>query len=869
MKKKAGRAVKVKLFVTPHRKGERSPHASSNETTPSNHSPLLKGGKGGSNPSQPSPNSLSAHQISSPKVKVLVSADRRRRPAQPTAILDEPDWDEEDWDEEPTVKFLVAPKQPLIHRGCLSALLLSGFWLAIASLLTGSGWVAIQLIINPGSVGWLSWMLPEWNRTPLVSDSAPRSLSDIRDSLAKDGLTLGSQITLESDHLLFPVLDTQGSCADIEAIATSSPTCHQIVELRVYKVYRDSTRNPILSLADHLAVRGPEEFFVVAPLVSSVRDSQGSSRSLPFTDLHVIPGQAPAGTGNWLQLEGHWQRGSNRLVYGQVVYYDAKQSRLNLLSQWTSPAGEVAAWRAVTSDQQPDLVINQAVGLEPSFQVYQVKFLSASLSPVQLTEISLTALDLNNSTYKNGMTLARSGLWSPALRLLNTAKARSQGRSNGWSEMAQAQLDVVALHAQVTAKQAEHSWASPGQKITAQLIDGRWTDALTSLQAASREGFDVTRLLRDQSGSLWRRINAALQVNSAQTDVQAWGMLVVAMQQSRSAAIAWLQAQLERSGRLPSQNTILDPHLQQSLGLLNNLTAARSSDHPSRLIGSVDRLSSINSSDWLSPEGRSSWQVAEGQAWYRVQVTSFHDGQQWRRSPFSDIRLSAIDAAYQLWGLLGLGSDPQLQIMVWTADGTSQTLQATVKAARYSNGAIQLLAIAEDVAFSSAPVAPLAMTSTTIHWLEPGHTTTLAMLHEEQPAWVNVMLPALWQEFQQMNYAVPVSTAQPETRLETVGEWAVQLIDLTGNNQPEAILLFQPSVGDDAETNFDSTASPEARTIIFSDLGDIIYSDIGAESGQSIVAIADLGDNGTPALIIGNSDDYRLRRWSIQNQRFE
>jgi hypothetical protein len=64
--------------------------------------------------------------------------------------------------------------------------------------------------------------------------------------------------------------------------------------------------------------------------------------------------------------------------------------------------------------------------------VYQVKPANSFLNPIQLEEISLKALELNNSAYQNAVSIARSGLWTPAfewLQLLKTASRKNAGSS--------------------------------------------------------------------------------------------------------------------------------------------------------------------------------------------------------------------------------------------------------------------------------------------------------------------------------------------------------------------------------------------------------------------------------------------------------
>jgi hypothetical protein len=791
------------------------------------------------------------------------------------------------------IKILVS-SQPSLRSKLSCLVMVTMLWLTVAGAIAGGGWLAIQLIINPGAVSWLSGIFPQWNDKPLTGQDTPQTLSEIQANAAERGLTLGEAIALTSgtqsasDDLLMPVLARSEQCGGIGATPApvslaSSMGCERIVELRVYRHFGSQWLKPSFLLIDRLAVTGPAEFFVVAPLVLSPKDSQGSSQSLPFTQVSAIPGNPPADGGVWLQLSGEWQRGSVNVVYGQVVRYDLVRSRLDLLLPWTSPAEEVAQWQEVTGGNAAELVVNQTLGLEPGFQVYQVNRGS-------LEEISLAKPALDSRTYQQGIVLAQNGLWSPALRLLQRVKQRHQGKTPGWSASAQAQMDLVALHAQFTQAQAQQDWASPSQQITAKLVDGQWQEALRLLQVALQDGHDMTRLLQDGSGRLWKRVGIALQVNHNQPEVQAWGMLMLTAQRGRAAAIAWLQQQLQQIGAVPTSANALDSRIQDVLGLLNYVSTSPTNSHTSRFIGAVERISTVNPRDWLRPQS-DALTLEEEQVWYRVQVSSFHDGQNWRRSPFRNLNLSPIDTAHQLWALLGLAHEPQIQIMAWTAAVQSQSIAATVRGVSFQNGTLQLL-LAGDPLPDALSSRPLATTAATFHWLEPTRTLTLAELHQQQPTWTTVVLPVLWQELQQIEQLTRVAEVPPETMLQSIGSWSVQFMDVTGNNQPEGIMIVQPSSLSNSLTNakestvslpanassdtssdasFNETDSADSRTMIFSDQGDLIYSD-AHESERSLLGIAELADNrlpGLPVLIVRDSQSYRFRRWSSQHQRFE
>jgi hypothetical protein len=765
----------------------------------------------------------------------------------------------------PAVKMLISSKQHR-HNGWKARLTGVALLLVTIALVMQGSWVAVQLIVNPGSVSWLGWLLPEWNLIPL---SRYQTLHEIQTEAIQQGLTaLDLQMALSKDERLVAIFAPQHHCS--ETSDATAATCRQLIELRVYRrlpANQDRSRAPALEVVDRLAIVSPRETAVLAPLLSQPGTSPGNSRSLPLDTVSAMQG---ATSGIWLDLSGNWFRGGDRIAYGQLVRYDSKQHRLYGSIQWTSPTGVSPVWQQITGSAAPELVVNETVGLEPDFRIYQVRSVSHRASgnaaatqgsnPIQLEAIALTSAALQNQTYENGLTLARHGLWTSALQLMQ----ETQRWSSDWPATAQAQLDLVAFHAAITKEQADRTWANPNQALAANLLDGRWTKALQLLHSALKDGYEINDLLTADVDRLWDRVRAALSIRPQQPDVQAWGTLILFARQGRAAAIAWLQQQNPMVAAIDSPNAApLDARLQQVLDLLNQTLL--STEHSSRIIGTVTPIANPNPADWLQPS-TAPLRLADQQTWYRIQVDSFYDGARWRRSPFTDLNPPAIGRAQQLWNLLGLSNDPQIQIIVWR-DGQPQTLEATVKATQLRGGRLQLLAsgsaeISLGRAASQPP--PLAITTATVHWVEPPQTLTLEQLNQQQPLLATALMPTLWQTTQTTHSGATHSeatnpTASVEEMLQAIGSWTVQQIDLTGDDQPEAIVSLTVNSSPD---------SHRPQTLIFSHQGTLIYSQLGRESGESLTAIADSGD-GKTALLVDNGQSYRLRHWSSQQQRFE
>jgi pyridoxine/pyridoxamine 5'-phosphate oxidase len=96
--------------------------------------------------------------------------------------------------------------------------------------------------------------------------------------------------------------------------------------------------------------------------------------------------------------------------------------------------------------------------------------------------------------------------------------------------------------------------------------------------------------------------------------------------------------------------------------------------------------------------------------------------------------------------------------------------------------------------------------------------------------------------------------------LNQMKDWLVQLVDLTGNDEPEAVLTFKP----DPTRNYS-----RPRTLILQDNGVLIYSELTSAKGQSVTGIADVKDGGSTALVVETATGYTLQRWSSERGRFE
>jgi hypothetical protein len=565
-----------------------------------------------------------------------------------------------------------------------------------AALMGSGAWLSYQLIVDPNGNKWITRFVPEWSRLPLGTRDAIQTLDQIKASVRKLGFVTGEPLLLPVDKsgdnsvadLLLPVMVER----NVNAATVCKNPCRQIVELRVYKRVqlpdRDSDTIQYFQLVSSVNVEGPAESFAISSFVDSDSNNQGSNQSLPLTELRRLDGKAPE-SGIWFNVSGQLLRGDRKIPYGQVVRYNPSQNHLISLLDWVSVAGQPPNWQQIVKGANPQLAIDQTVGLEPQFIIYQIGSRKFLPNPVQLNPISLEEFALNDETYKNALRLAKSGLWSPALNFMRSAKGKA-GRN--WPIVAQAQLDTIEFHAKITRAQAIASWASPGQQVLAELIDGRWSEALQVFEADPSNSHEIAKTLKNDNGRLWNRVDAALKVNPSDADVKAWGALILASQDGVREAMNWLDQQSDTDSETRSRIRNLIDKLEEAVSFAENLE-----DHKSQIMGSATMINSINPSEWVEPSAKNDLKLTEKQVWYQVQVASFYDGNRWVNAPFSDMELRSFPTtqAQWIWRRLGLQADPKIKIEVAMANGEQRIAVGTVKAVQLQDGILRLLAAVE------------------------------------------------------------------------------------------------------------------------------------------------------------------------------
>lgn len=761
----------------------------------------------------------------------------------------------------PTVTKKLATSK---KRSWGSSLFAIAFICTSASLIAGGAWLGLQLFINPNAANGVNKFLPKWAQLPVVeSEDAPQTLKQIQTYLRNQGQTPGEPITLETNSnliaksLVIPILKQRANQSSYQ----------EIVELRLYQLAVNNLQIPLqpeentYQLISQLPVAGPEESFAIAPMVDSDTPNYGSTQLLPLTQLHRFVGSTPPGV--WLYLLGEKQQATNAIAYGHILHYNSDRSELNLTLTWTSPTGQIPKWQQVTGGGLPELIVDRTSDLEPQLQVYQVKPAQDAQEQYQLDPISLDKPALKTTAYRNAIFLARNGLWSPAWQWLKSIKKQQPGKI---SPTAQAQIDLIGLYAKYTQNQAAQAWASPSQEVLANLIDGRWQKGLQVFQASPENTQEVATLLSNDSGRLWNRVDAALKVHPNRLEVQTWGALILGAQEGHQSAIAWFKQQPQNN---PKTLEYIDKLLKRLDGDYSDTNDTPIPNRTSRIIGYATAIANPNLDEWLQVDKQPSPNLP-AQKWQQVQVVAYHDGKRWQRQPFVNLKLPEKEPAKSLWKQLGLDIDPKIELVVRLPNGQQQTTTSTVKALQLQNGALRLLTTPESaIAPSPAPTQPtLALSAEAVQWIEPTPITLKEFIQQESLD-ATQFLPTIWKELQKSNPRLGKEVPKFEQLQQQLGQFPIQLIDLTGDGEPEIVLTISPPATKNL-TKKDSNATIRSRnrTVIFSADGSVIYSEFGNTTG-TIGAIADLQDTAPPALLVEEAGKYNIRRWSTLHQRFE
>ncbi|MCM1983478.1 hypothetical protein [Lyngbya confervoides] len=465
----------------------------------------------------------------------------------------------------------------MVLQGFLYRWLFWAFWSGVLTLTLGVIWFSWQMLVNPDVLFWSSQFVPLHPRQSVNPLDQPRTLPQILTRLEQTHQFPGQPIALESEFSFRPGWGAERTV--VIPVYQQGPqkscrtACAPLVRLDLYRTLdlpapiRLLQRQRRFRPLQRIGVAGPTELDLeqLIQQISRSGVAQGVDRSLPLTTV------VPMEKSGWLRLSGYKAKGNGTAAYGQLLYFDAKAAQLELILNWISPEGQYPEWKNVTGDRNPEVVLRQSVALEPAFALYQVK--QAPQGGPQLLAVDLNPLALSSLDYRQGLLLARSGLWVQAQAKLAAAQDRL---GSHWPAAAQAQLDFIGLHRAEAQAQLEQRFSSAVEHIQAHLLLGSWDQAQTLLFQSPEEFEALSALLNSDQGEIKDRIEAALQVDPTNSGAIAWGGIYHYGRGGKAAAQRWLTAQ-----QLPPAQQ------QQMTALLSNLekltrspSAAEASSRP-------------------------------------------------------------------------------------------------------------------------------------------------------------------------------------------------------------------------------------------------------------------------------------------------
>ncbi|MBE9080181.1 hypothetical protein IQ241_23315 [Romeria aff. gracilis LEGE 07310] len=693
----------------------------------------------------------------------------------------------------------------------LVMLVLIGGTTTLAGMLIWSG---VSWIVDPYRPNWLVQTFPSW----FTSDYRPiQTLAEMAAELSQSGLMLGEPVVWQSQSdavestadLIFPVLQASSDSG-------GDPT---LVELRIYRpqgrTSADQVRQFQLTI-DPVPVQPPQLSVVAAPLANTALSVAASNQKAPFSRLSLFPN--PLGDADWILLSGSQTRGKLEIAYGQLLHYSPRSAQFNQLLTWTSPAGKVPIYQALDGNGPPELLVEQTVGLEPQLQAYR---LNPGQPPI-IERVSLSERVIDQppgSLYDKGLLLARSGLWSPALQIMRTAKERL---GSDWKPAAEAQIGLIAAHAEVARDQSQRTWSRLDQQVLANLLDGRWTEALNLLEANPGTYDSLRDLLKADANRLQPRFRAFDQAYPNVAEAQIWAALMIVAQADDDQGKAWLAQR--------TADPAIRDRFQKILTRAAGLPILSAAPRFSHLMGSARPAQATDT--WLTPAGQPAVLKA-GQTWYDVAVTGLY-ASQWQ----SPATAALPTEAKSLWATLGLADQPQLWLI--TPDHPTQPLNLTVSGYRRLVGELRLLATGPALAeTANSAQPPIAITPGSLQRIETLPGAPLSQLLAANEPWRTVLYGRLVE-------LLGESAIAPAAQIQTYP------LDMTGDGQPEMLLSLDSRDFPEAFP----TPTSQPRTLIFTLSGNLLYDDL--TQPQTVIGFSQPLPTSPAALLLQQEAGYSL-----------
>lgn len=721
------------------------------------------------------------------------------------------------------VKLLVSPKSGRVPWSLLSWLALgSGAAFLVLVILSGA-----RLIIDPYSPNWLKTAFPGLVNT---FETVPQTTAEIRAEMKSQGIVSGQPLpwpnTNQPQAWFYPIFSTDGK--SVEA-------------LWVYRV-----RGAQLQKVEQVSIRPLKESFVTTPLVGTASQVASVDSDVSLSSVNLMSSQSLDSP--WILLEGKRRYGNTVMRYGQVLSYQAHSQRVHRLLNWSSPADQPPTWQSSETGSQ--LVIDQTVGLRPSFLLYQL----VPNDPPQLQEISLYRSvyesDLGTSLYDKALKLAQGAVWSHSLQMMQSAKA---ALAHEWSTAAQTQLDLIRLHAERTKRQTAQTWSSQQQHVLAYLIDGQWEKALDLLEANPAIYEATLKRLERDFDALWRAVTTHLQVHPQDEPTQVWGALLVTARQTPKAGEDWLtkktrsQTTLKRfqsvDSRLAQNNVSPD---FSSVSLVDDLSTATAPTGDGRYQGLIGQVSTLRTpgGGWLRSQTLPT--PAADQTWYQITLQWLQDSSGWGLPP-----VSITPTAF--WSE-SLALRRQMQLF----RGNTAVAGVTVHGVKQMGSSLVLLAMGPRV---DGPL--LATTANSLRWMTALPWQPMPMVPTASDTSNELPIDTNDGE-NDVETLVQIETLNTPAALmaETIGrqlgldsQQTAQLypylqhatVDLVGDLSTEHIVSLGPEVPSEL-------ALIPGKTLIFSTTGDLLYSDI--DQPHSLLAFTAKYPNQPVTLLIEQAGRY-------------
>ncbi len=660
----------------------------------------------------------------------------------------------------------------------------SNFFVVLSIPVVG-GLVGLGLIYlaNPLAISWLaSSDAPAFYSNSLWN--IPKSIPQIQAELGRSYLKLGENYSLKTGETIYTVLETE---------------TQNIREIRFYQTIWDRGVEKYL-LVSTTTVAGIDEYFVRSPkfkyAIEAMPERIRPDRNrLPLKKLSLLNNPPSQYNGVWFSTTGN----VDGIAYGQIYYFsNDKRSQLLDLDTWTSSTGELPIWRNALSSNSGSvqLVINQTKAFEPLFLIFQPEeAIVSSIRKVKLRQVTLNEAKGQPKAYQDALLMASVGLWSPALGKFNLMVDELRSQNKTLSPFLQEQYDLISIHAKITSDQAQNPNSSLGEKALANLIDGRWTEALAIANDPAYKGDKIAEMLATYHPHIWQRVMTMLTFTGAK-EIKLWGGLVVLQRNGLRRAEHWLREQK------------VDP--KESNQLLQRLDLAPITLDPKQLIGTVTYIGKGDAgSEWFLPPPK----LESGQVWYEVRINLIKGGDKWINDPFSEL---SDRSSILLWRILGLSLNSSLGVVLYEPNGKSQAATLTAQSLWVgNNGSLKILASGEAglAPLLNKSILPPLVTSggafnppngTPVQWQTLSSTT------------IERIIRTMYRELQRNG---EVSLSIEEFGVLVQQQWTLSSVSLDGVGKPEYLLLLDREKVDIGDRHY-------PLAIAFSSDGSLLFSDM-------------------------------------------